>query len=93
MGTPMNSKEFPRYVLPIIRKEWEQRKNAVVSPLAPFFGVETSTSSVENSQGLGGLDLVGEYNSADAEGKPGSVEYDSFDPLFEATLVLKFELS
>lgn len=82
MGTPMNSKEFPRYVLPIIRHEWEQRMNAVASPLAPFFGVESSETSQEESQGLGGLDLVPEYNSALAEGAPGSVEYDSFDPLF-----------
>ena len=87
MATPMNSKEFPRYVLPIIRKEWEQRMSAVVSPMAQFFGVETSENSEENSQGLGGLDLVGEYNSDLAEGKPGSVDYDSFDPLFEKTFV------
>ena len=73
MATPMNSKEFPRYILPIIRKEWEQRMNAIVSPLAGCFGIETSEDSEETSQGVGGLDLVGEYNSDLAEGKPGSV--------------------
>lgn len=85
MATPLISKNFPRYVLPIVRKEWEQRKDAVASPLAPFFGIETSTNSQENSQGLGGLDLVPEYNSDQAEGNPGVVEFDSFDPLFEKT--------
>ena len=89
MGTPMNSKEWPRFVLPIIRKEWEQKRNSVSSPLAPFFGMETSSSSVEYSQGIGEFGLVPEYNSADAEGAPGAIEYDSFNPLYETTFTHK----
>lgn len=89
MATPMNSKEWPRFVLPIIRKEWSQRFNAIQSPLAQFFGIESSTSSVEYSQGLGSLGLVPEYNSASAEGQPGAIEYDSFSPLYESTFTHK----
>lgn len=89
MATPMNSKEWPRFVLPIIRKEWSQRFNSIQSPLAQFFGIQSSTSSVEYSQGLGSLDLVPEYNSATAEGQPGAIEYDSFSPLYETTFTHK----
>jgi hypothetical protein len=62
---------------------------SVSSPLAPFFGIESSSSSVEYSQGLGSFGLVPEYNSSDAEGQPGAIEYDSFDPLFEKTFTHK----
>jgi hypothetical protein len=89
MATPMNSKEWPRFVLPIIRKEWTQRMNSVQSPLAPYFGIESSLSSVEYSQGIGSFDVVPEYNSATAEGQPGAIEYDSFDPLYETTFTHK----
>ena len=89
MATPMNSKEWPRFVLPIIRKEWTQRFNSIQSPLAQLFGIQSSTSSVEYSQGLGSLDLVPEYNSANALGQPGAIEYDSFSPLYETTFTHK----
>lgn len=85
MAVPMNSKEWPRFVLPIIRKEWTQKMQEVRSPLMPFFGIETSASSVEYSQGIGAFDLVPEYNSANAEGQPQAIEYDSFNPLYETT--------
>jgi len=89
MGTPMNSKEWPRFILPIIRKEWTEKMAAVQSPLMPFFGIESSASSVEYSQGIGAFDLVPEYNSADAEGRPGAIEYDDFNPLYETTFTHK----
>lgn len=77
MATPMISKEWPRFVLPIIRKEWEQSMNAVPSPLMSLLGVSGSTSSVEYSQGIGTFGLVPEYNSATAEGEPAALHYDS----------------
>lgn len=89
MAVPMNSKEWPRFVLPIIRSEWTQKMQEVRSPLMPFFGIETSGSSVEYSQGIGAFDVVPEYNSADAEGQPQAIEYDSFNPLYETTFTHK----
>lgn len=89
MATPMNSKEWPRFVLPVIRKEWSEKMAAVSSPLAPFFGIDTSSSSVEYSQGIGAFDLVPEYNSATAEGNPAAIEYDNFNPLYETTFTHK----
>jgi hypothetical protein len=89
MGTPINTKEWPRFVLPIVRKEWQLRMNEVMSPLASFYGIDSSSSSVEYSQGIGALDLVPEYNSATAEGQPAAIEYDSFNPLFETTFTHK----
>ena len=89
MATPMNSKEWPRFILPCIRKEWSERLSTVASPLAPYFGIETSKSSVEYSQGIGAFDVVPEYNSADAEGQPAAIEYDSFNSLFEKTFTHK----
>jgi hypothetical protein len=85
----MNSKEWPRFVLPIIRKEWTQKMQEVRSPLMPFFGISTSNSSVEYSQGIGSFDVVPEYNSATAEGQPQAIEYDSFAPLDETTFTHK----
>lgn len=89
MAVPMNSKEWPRFVLPIIRKEWTQKMQEVRSPLMPFFGISTSNSSVEYSQGIGAFDVVPEYNSATAEGQPQAIEYDSFAPLDETTFTHK----
>lgn len=89
MAVPMNSKEWPRFVLPIIRKEWTQKMQEVRSPLMPFFGISTSNSSVEYSQGIGAFDIVPEYNSATAEGQPQAIEYDSFAPLDETTFTHK----
>jgi len=51
MGTPMNSLEWPRLVLPVVRLNWDLKMRSVQSPLMPFFGTETSSSSVEYSQG------------------------------------------
>jgi len=89
MAVPMNSLEWPRHILPIIRREWALQMNATASPLAPFFGIDGSQSSVEYSQGIGSFDLVPEYNSADAEGEPGSIAYDSVAPLYETTFTHK----
>ena len=89
MGIPINSKEWPRFVLPIVRKEWSERLAATPSPLAPFFGVANSTSSVEYSQGIGAFGLVPEYNSGTAEEPGDSIMYDSFDPLYETTFTHK----
>ncbi|HEY6021345.1 MAG TPA: hypothetical protein VIY48_16010 [Candidatus Paceibacterota bacterium] len=91
MGTPMNTKEKARFVLPIIRREWDQemRNPRIASPAFQFFGIDGSTASVEYSQGLGAFDLVPEYNSATAEGAPGAVAYDSFAELYETTFTHK----
>lgn len=89
MTTPMISDNWGNFVLPIIRKEWSEKMQEIRSPLAPFFGIETSNSSVEYSQGIGAFDVVPEYNSSTAEGKPASIEYDSFSPLFETTFTHK----
>jgi phage major head subunit gpT-like protein len=85
----MTSKQWPRFVLPIVRKEWYEKMMAVPSPAMQFFGVESSTASVEYSQGIGAFDLVPEYNSADAEGNPASIAYDDFSSLHEKTFTHK----
>jgi phage major head subunit gpT-like protein len=89
MANPMISDQWPRFVLPIIRKEWDQKMNAVASPLMSLLGVGSSTSSVEYSQGVGYFGLIPEYNSATAEGAPAAIQYDSFSPLYEATFTHK----
>lgn len=85
MPNPMISKQWPRFVLPIVRKEWEQSMTAVASPVFPLFGVDTSNSSVEYSQGMGTFGRIPEYNSDAAEGAPGAIAYDSFNSLYEKT--------
>lgn len=55
------------------------------SPVFPLYGVDSSTSSVEYSQGMGTFGRISEYNSDAAEGAPGSIAYDSFNSLFEKT--------
>ena len=89
MPTPMISDQWPRHVLPIIRKEWMQGMEAIISPAMQFFGVAPSESSVEYSQGLGNFGVIPEYNSADAEGPAAAIEYDSFNPLFESSFTHK----
>ena len=89
MATPMISSQWPRFVLPIIRKEWTQRLQEVTSPLAQFYGIDTSSVAQEYSQGVGTLGLVPEYNSASAAGAPASIEYDNFNPLYETTFTHK----
>jgi hypothetical protein len=89
MGTPMISAQWPRFVLPLIRKEWLQKMNAVPSPVMSLFAQETSDSSVEYSQGIGSLGEIPEYNSDTAEGKPGAIEYDKFNALYEKTFTHK----
>ena len=90
MPNPMLASQWPRFLLPLIRKEWLAGMGA--APAAPsfqFFNVQSSTHSVEYSQGIGELGLVPEYNSASAEGKAGAIEYDSFSALYESTFTHK----
>lgn len=91
MGTPMNTKEHARFVLPIMRREWDMamQNPRLASPAFQFFGVDGSTASVEYSQGIGNFGLVPEYNSATAEGAPGAIAYDSFADLYESTFTHK----
>jgi len=91
MGIPMNTKEHARFVLPIMRREWDMamQNPRVASPAFQFFGIDASTSSVEYSQGIGNFGLVPEYNSATAEGAAGVVAYDSFADLYESTFTHK----
>lgn len=89
MPTPMISEQWPRFLLPIVRREWELQREAVVSPVARLFGEDTSTGPVEYSQGIGAGGLVPEYNSDDAEGAPAAIQYDSFNPLYEKTFTHK----
>ena len=91
MATPMNTKEHARFVLPIMRKEWDQamQNPRLASPAFQFFGIDGSNASVEYSQGIGNFGLVPEYNSGSAEGAPGSIAYDSFADLYEQTFTHK----
>jgi len=91
MGTPMNTKEKARWVLPIMRREWDMamQNPRVASPAFRFYGIDGSSASVEYSQGLGNFGLVPEYNSASAEGGPGAIAYDSFAELYETTFTHK----
>lgn len=84
----MTSEQWPRFVLPIIRREWYQQMTAVVSPVQSLFGMESSVSSVEYSQGIGGGGLVPEYNSDNDPGN-SQIQYDSFNPLYETTFTHK----
>ena len=88
MAVPMTSEQYARFVLPIIRREWD-RELAVPSGFESLFGIESSIASVEYSQGIGGSGLVGEYDSADAEGEPAAIKYSSFDELYEKTFTHK----
>jgi hypothetical protein len=89
MATPMTSAEKARWVLPILRKTWDQEMNAVLSPAMAFFGINSSTAAVEYSQGLGSVGLVNEYNSATAEAQGASIAYDTFQELYEKTFTHK----
>ena len=85
----MTSEQYARHVLPIMRREWYQKMQAVPSPASSLYGISTSDSSVEYSQGLGGLGLVPEYNASTAEGLPAAIQYASFNPLYEKTFTHK----
>ena len=89
MTTPMISEQWPRFLLPIVRKEWYQKMTAVISPVAGLFGVESSSAAAEYSQGIGDMGLIPEYNSSDAEGAPAAIQYGSFQKLFETTFLPK----
>lgn len=90
MPNPMLASQWPRFLLPLIRKEWlAGLGGAPASPCMQFFNVQGSTHSVEYSQGVGELGLVPEYNSSTAEGKAGAIEYDSFSALYESTFTHK----
>jgi phage major head subunit gpT-like protein len=89
MPNPMLASQWPRFLLPLIRKEWlAGMGTAPAAPSFQFFNVQTSTHSVEYSQGIGEVGLVPEYNSASAEGK-ATIEYDSFSALYESTFTHK----
>jgi phage major head subunit gpT-like protein len=85
----MTSEQYARFVLPIIRKNWESQMAAVPSGFESLFGIDSSTASVEYSQGVGSSGLISEYNSASAEGEPGAIKYSSFDQLYEKTFTHK----
>jgi len=85
----MISEQWPRFLLPIVRKEWFQKMISISSPSAQFYGTDSSTGPVEYSQGIGDFGLVSEYNSADAEGPGATIPYDSFSPLYEKTFTHK----
>ena len=87
MTTPMISDNWSRFVLPLVRKEWIEKQEAIASPAMQFFGIETSKSSVEYSQGVGSFGLIDEYNAA-SDGD-NAIEYDSFTALFEQTFTHK----
>ena len=89
MPTPMISPEWPRFLLPIVRKEWYQKMTATPTPLARLFGMETSKNAAEYSQGIGEVGLIPEYNSSTAEGNPAAIQYGGFSPLFETTFTHK----
>lgn len=89
MTTPMVSSNWTQWVLPIVRKEWQQKLEAVLAPSLNLFGRETSTAAAEYSQGMGNFGLVPEYNSATAEGNAAAIQYDSFSELYEKTFTHK----
>ena len=89
MPTPMISENWPRFIYPVIRKEWLQQLAAIASSAMQMFGVQKSNDSVEFSQGIGNFGEVPEYNSSDAEGNPAAIPYDSISPLFETTFTHK----
>ena len=89
MPTPMITEQWPRFVLPIVRKTWYEKLTAVNAPVSALYGVETSSAAVEYSQGIGAFGLVPEYNSSTAEANGSTIIYDSFNPLYEKTFTHK----
>lgn len=89
MTQPIISEQWPRFLLPIMRKEWYQKMTAISSPSGRFFNYQTSDGPVEYSQGIGDFGLVEEYNSNAALGAPAAIPYDTFSPLFEKTFTHK----
>lgn len=90
MPTPIISAQWPRFLLPIVRNVWYAALgNAPSSPAFQFYNVQSSTRPVEYSQGIGGIGLIPEYNSASAEGAPAAIPYGSFSPLYETTFTHK----
>jgi len=88
MAGQMTSEQYARYVLPVIRKTWEQAANAP-SGFEKLFGIQTDKASVAYSQGMGGTGLVSEYNSSTAEGEPAAIKYSNFSQLYEKTFTHK----
>jgi hypothetical protein len=84
----MISEQWPRHVLPIVRREWYQQMTGIVSPVMSLFGIEGSTQSVEYSQGMGAGGLVPEYNG-DNDPSNSQIAFDSFNPLYETTFTHK----
>jgi len=90
MATPMITPQWARFVLPIVRREWYLQMQTVQSPALGMFGVESSTSSVEYSQGVGNFGTIPEYNSiSGSDGQPAAIRYDNFNPLYETTFTHK----
>jgi len=85
----MISEQWARDVLPIVRRAWQLRKDSVLSPAAQLYGINNSNVAAEYSQGAGELGTVPEYNSSTAEGAAASIQYDSFNPLYEKTFTHK----
>jgi len=88
MAGTMISSNWARSVLPIMRNQWYQRMQATPSAVMQLFGVESSNSSVEYSEGIGDYGLVPEYNHLDDTGS-NAIEYDKFSRLYETTFTHK----
>jgi phage major head subunit gpT-like protein len=86
---PIISEMWPRFLLPIIRKEWYQRMTSIQSTVLQFFDVQTSRTASEESQGIGDFGLVPEYNSPDALGAPAAIQFDQFNALYPKTFIHK----
>ena len=84
----MITAQWPRDILPIVRREWDLRLNAYPSAAAQFYNVMDTNAMAEYSQGVGELGQFNEYQSGDAEGK-ATIESDSFAPLYEKTFTIK----
>jgi len=89
MPTPMITEQWPRFVLPIVRKNWYEKLTAVSAPVGALYGIETSSAASEYSQGIGDFGVVPEYNSGTAEANASTIIYDSFNPLYEKTFTHK----
>jgi hypothetical protein len=84
----MITAQWPREILPIVRREWDLRLTAYPSVAAQFYNVMDTNAMAEYSQGVGELGQFQEYQSATAEGK-ATIESDSFSPLYEKTFTIK----
>jgi hypothetical protein len=84
----MITEQWPREILPIVRREWDLRLTAYPSAAAQFYNVMDTNAMAEYSQGVGELGQFQEYQSESAEGR-ATIESDSFAPLYEKTFTIK----